>query len=54
MLAAERLEVCSRIDVHDRSDRLLDRQDPAQLLPRLVHLLDLGHVSHRAAGRQVG
>ena len=32
----------------------LDVGDPGQLLPGLLHLVDVGHVGHGAAGVEVG
>ena len=32
----------------------LDVGDPAELLPRLLDLVEVGHVGHRAAGVEVG
>ena len=51
--AHERLEGGRRIHVGDR-DHAVDVGDAADLLPRLLDRLDVGHVGHRAAGVQVG
>ena len=53
MPAAEGLEAGRRVHVGDRHD-VLDVDHFGQLLPAVFHLLDGGHVGHRAAGLQVG
>ena len=51
--ADERLQRGRRVHVGDRDDRL-DVDDRGQRLPRLLDLVEVGHVGHRAAGVEVG
>jgi hypothetical protein len=54
MLAAERLQVGSRVDVGHRRDFLVRRQHFGQFAPCTLDLGETGHVGHRTARRQVG
>ena len=49
----ERLQGGRRVHVGDGHDPV-DVGDPGQLLPGLLHLVDVGHVGHGAAGVEVG
>jgi hypothetical protein len=53
VLAAERLQVGSRVDVGDRGDELVGVQHAAELFPALAHLDQVGHVRHLAARGEV-
>ena len=53
MPSAKGLEAGRRVDVGDRRD-ILDVDHFGQLIPAVFHLLDGGHVGHRAAGLHVG
>ena len=49
----ERLQRGGGVHVGDRHDAL-DVDDALEHLPRLLDLIDVGHVGHRAAGVEVG
>jgi hypothetical protein len=54
MFAAEGLEVGRRVDVGHRRHRLLGVEHFAEFAPAAFDLGEVGHVGHRAAGREVG
>ncbi len=54
VLAAEGLEVGGGVDVGDRRHLVLGIEDFVQLAPATLDLGQVGHVGHRAAGREVG
>ena len=51
--ATEGLEACRRIDVGD-GGQLGGVDDGAEIGPGILHLMDRGHVGHRAAGGEIG
>ena len=53
MLAAEGLEDRRRVDIDHRRHGFFHRDQTSQRFPTLVHLLDGGHIGHRATGRHV-
>ena len=53
VLAAERFQVRSRVDVGDRGDFLVRIEHFADFAPRALDFGEIRHVRHRAAGAQV-
>ena len=54
MRAAKGFEVGGRVDVGDRGDFAFNINDASQFAPAAFDLGEVGHVGHRAAGREVG